>query len=81
MPGPALPRVDIAGVMAVDMAEGPGQPVAILRHGDDMNMVGHQAIAPDLDMRPPCRLGEQIEVEPVIAILEEGITVTRAITP
>ena len=59
--------------VAVDIAERPAQPVRILGHRDDVDMVGHQAIAPDLDMRPPCGVGEQIEIELVIAILEKGL--------
>jgi len=38
-----------------------------------MDVVGHQAIAPDLDMRPPRRLGEQIEVKRIVAVLEEDL--------
>ena len=73
MARPALPCIDVAGIMAMDIAEGSAQPVSIPRHGDDVDMVGHQAIAPDLDMGPAGRFGEQVEIELIIPIFEEGL--------
>ena len=73
MAGPAMTRIDEAGVAAVRVGEGPPQAVLVRRHDDDVDMVGHQAIAPDLRARPVRRLGEQIAIERVVAVLEEGL--------
>jgi hypothetical protein len=65
-------RVDKAGIAPVKIAEGPPQPVRIARHQDDVNMVGHQAIGPDLGLRAPRCIGQQIEIDRIIAVLEKG---------
>ena len=64
--------VDIAGIAPVEVAEGAPQPVLVGGHDDGMDMIGHQAIGPDLGMRPLRRLREEIEVERIIRVLEEG---------
>src|SRR5665213_1459187 len=71
MSGHPHPGVDIAGVVAVDVAARPPQPVLVAGHRDDVEVVGHQAIGPDRHLRPRRRLGYEIEVERIIAILEE----------
>jgi len=38
-----------------------------------VDMVGHQAIAPDLDMRPPAGFGRQVQIELIIPTLEEHL--------
>jgi hypothetical protein len=45
-------------------------------HGNDVDMVGHETIAPDILAHSPCRIGKQIKIERVIAIFEE-----RALPP
>src|SRR3546814_13440759 len=54
------------------IAEGSPQAVLILRHQHDVDMIGHQAIGPDLATRPLRRIGQQTEIEFIIPILEEG---------
>lgn len=71
MPGRAQARVDIASIVAMHEPEGPAQTIHVLRHGDDVNMVGHQAIGPDRDPRLPSGLRQQIEIQRKIAILKK----------
>ena len=71
MPCRPHPRVDISGIAPVRIGEGPAQPVVMTGHNDDMNMVGHQAIAPDLRSRLPRRLAQQIFVKRIVVIIEE----------
>ena len=71
MPGDAQARVDIAGVVAVDVAEGAAQAVFVRRGGDDVNVVGHQTVRPYFHPRLARGLGKEIEVELVVAVFEE----------
>ena len=71
MPGHAHPRIDIAGVVTMNVAKGAPQPIGIGRHHDDMHMVGHQAVRPHFGPRRARGVLEQIEIEFIIAILEE----------
>jgi hypothetical protein len=46
------------------------QPVGIGRHQDQMHMVRHQAPGPDLD--GTAMFGEQVAIERIVAVAEEG---------
>jgi hypothetical protein len=46
---PALPEAEHARVTAVDLADRPCQAIGRLRNRDQVDMIGHQAIRPDLD--------------------------------
>jgi hypothetical protein len=72
----AKARIDIACIVAMDIAEGTRKTVFVTWHGNDVDMVGHETIGPDIHSHSPCRIGEQIKVERVIAIFEE-----RALPP
>src|SRR3546814_5490319 len=72
MAGGAHAGVDIARIAPMQIAEGSPQAVLILRHQHDVDMIGHQAIGPDLATRPLRRIGQQTEIEFIIPILEEG---------
>lgn len=73
MPCPALPRVDIAGVAAMGVGEGAPQTLLVRRHDDDVDVVRHQAIAPDLGSGLVRCRGQEVTVEYVIAVPEEGL--------
>lgn len=55
----------------MEMAEGAPQPVLVGRSGNDVNMIGHQAVGPDLDIGPARGIGQQIEVERIVTLLKE----------
>lgn len=44
-----MARVNEAGVAPMRVGERAAQAVLVRRHNDDVNVVGHQAIGPDLD--------------------------------
>lgn len=71
MTGRTQARVDIASIMAMHEPEGPPQSVHIFRHGDDVDMVGHQAIGPDRHARLPRGLRQQIEIQRIIVIFKK----------
>src|SRR5581483_6314831 len=72
MTGPALPCVDEAGIAPMRVGEGAAQPVLIRQHDDQMDVIRHQAVAPDLRLGLFRRRGEQVAIERVVAVLEEG---------
>lgn len=55
----------------MDGGERPGQPVGVGRHQDKMDMVGHEAPRPHLDIGGAAALGQEIAVERVIGVAEE----------
>ena len=71
MTGRTQARVDIASIMAMHEPEGPPLSVHIFGHGDDVNMVGHQAIGPDRHARLPRSLRQQIDIQRIIAIFKK----------
>jgi len=73
MTGHAQPSVDLSGVVTVGVAECAAQAVVVGRDGDDVHVVGHQAIGPDRDIGAMRRFGKEIEIERIVAIFEEGL--------
>lgn len=72
MPGRAHPRVHIAGIAPMQIPEGAAQPIGVRGRQHDMDVVGHQAIAPHLGLRAQRRVRQQVEIERLVALLEEG---------
>ena len=71
MPRYAQACIDVAGIVAVDIAERAPQTILVRWHRDDVYMIWHQTIGPDLDPRAHGGLRQEIEVEFVVAVLEE----------
>ena len=68
-----MPRIDEAGVAPVRVGEGAPQSVGVGRHDDDVNVIRHQAIGPDLGARLGRGVSQQRSIEDIIALLEEGL--------
>jgi len=71
----------------VDEAEAAPEAILVARHRDDVHVVGHQAVGPDFDAGAFGGIGQQVEIERIIAFLEERPlldhrgTTTRRATP
>jgi len=57
----------------MQVAEGATQAVLVRGHDDGVNMIGHQAPGPDLGACLLRRVGQQIEIELIVASLEESL--------
>ena len=62
MPGPPLARVDGAGIGTMHSRQGAPETVRIQRHEDQMEVIGHQAPSPDLDIRRAALAAEEIAI-------------------
>jgi hypothetical protein len=60
---PARPRVGETGVAAMRLAHGTAEARDAQRDNNQANVVGHQAIGPDLDAVPACLFGEHVAVD------------------
>jgi len=65
------PGVDGSGVAAVRLGKGRPQPILIRSRHDQVDMVGHQTISPNLGVRASRRRGDQAAVKAVILRPEE----------
>ena len=76
MPPPTLAEAHAPRVPPVRFAD--AQPKAILgtRHGNQMNVVRHQAVRPDLDAATPAPLGHQVDASLVVLVAEGGLLPT-----
>jgi hypothetical protein len=72
MPPPALAKVDPSALPLVCLSHGSAQAFCGGRHRDQMDMVGQQTIAPNLDVASGAPLGHQFEVKSVIIVAEES---------
>ncbi len=66
MPAPTLAEVDRTRVTAMDLADRASQSVGRVRNCDKMDMIGHQAVRPDLDLAGGAPLRHQLQVALVI---------------
>ena len=69
--GPAATGVDPPGVSPVRLGEGRAQAVLVGRDHDEVDVIGHQSIAPDRHRR---RLGgrrDRAQIEPAVAVGKE----------
>ena len=69
---PALAEVDHAGVAAVDLAHCQPQRFRRLGHGDEMHVVGHEAIGPDGHPTLFTPLRHELDVGSVVILAEEN---------
>lgn len=53
------------------IAESATKFIFVARQQDYIGRIGHQAIRPDLGLRPLHRIREQIEIQIIVAVLEE----------
>jgi len=72
MPGALQPRMHMSGIAPMDRRQGPPQAVLVGRDQDQVDMVGHQHPRPHLDPGRRRVLGQQLAIEPIVAITEEG---------
>ncbi len=70
---PPLALVDAPGVAAMRLAERRAEAIGMARYQDQVDVVGHQAIGPDLGRRLGAGLGQKPEVGLVVGLPEECI--------
>ena len=73
MTAPSLAKVDHARVTTVHFADRPSQAIGRLRHRDQVDMIGHQAVRPDLDLVSAAPLPHQFQVALVIVVTKERL--------
>ena len=71
MTGALAPRLDDAGIAAMDTRQRAAQSVGIGRHQDEMDVVRHQAPAPDVHTGRPAMLAEQVAVQRIVGVVEK----------
>jgi len=76
MPPPLLAIIDPSRVTPMGLADGSPQAVLGLGNHDQMHVVGHQAVGPDLDLVLAAPLGHQVQVGLVVVIAEKRLLST-----
>jgi len=72
MAGALAPRMDDAGITAVHGGKRPEKAIGIRRHQDEVDVVGHQAPGPHVDIGGAAMLGEEVAVERIVGVEKEG---------
>ena len=71
MAGLARAGVDEAGIEPMSARQREREPDGVARNQDQMDVVGHQAIGPDLDPEFAAGFGEPIAIERVVLVAEK----------
>lgn len=69
----AARRIDPLRVTAMGLAHRPPQPLFSSRHCNQVNVIGHQAVAPDLNALLTAPLGHQFHVSRIVPVVEERL--------
>ena len=75
---PALPEVDHPRVSPMCFTNCPPQNVGRLWNRDQVDMIGHQAVGPEVDLLGPAELSHQIHVALVILVAEARLLPTAS---
>jgi hypothetical protein len=78
VPPPALAEVDRARVAPVRLADGLPQLSFGMRSRDQVDMIQHQAIGPDLDPLRTAKRGRTFEVRGIVLLAEKRLLATIA---
>jgi hypothetical protein len=78
MAGAFAPGMNDASVATMHRCERAPQPVDIGRHQNEMHMIGHQAPGPHRDIGRAAVFRQEIAIERVVGIVEEGARATVA---
>jgi hypothetical protein len=72
VPTPPFAEVDHARISPVDLSDRSPESVRRLGHGDEMDVIGHEAIRQNLDFKGAAPMCKKFEVALVILITEKG---------
>jgi hypothetical protein len=70
---PAFLKINISCIPAMCFPYGFMQAYLRFRHSNEMYMVGHQAVRPDLDPAAGTPLGHQMQIFMIIGFTKEGL--------
>jgi hypothetical protein len=76
MASPPLAKVNHPCVTPMDLADRPSQPIRRLRNSDEMDVVRHQAVRPDLNLMGAAPLPHQFQVALVILVAKKRLLPT-----
>jgi len=68
---PFVAEIDPPRVTSMGLTDRPPQGLLARRNRDQMRMVGHQAVGPDIDPLVSTPLGHELHVSRVISVVEE----------
>ena len=72
MTSPSLPEIDSTGISPMGLSNPLSQRIFGFRNEDQVNVVRHQTICPDLDCILKTPLGHQGNIFPVVIFAEKG---------
>jgi hypothetical protein len=78
VPAPPFAKIDAARVTPMSFADDLAQGVFRGRHGNQMNVVGHEAIASNLNPPLTAPSRHQLQLRLIIVVPEKGLLATIA---
>jgi hypothetical protein len=70
---PFFAEVDPPRITSTSLADGPPQAVFGLGRRNQMDVIGHQAIAPNLDAPFAAPVGHQFDIRRIVSIVEKSL--------
>ena len=73
---PAFADIDAPGLAAMGLTEGAAETVCRFGHSNQMAVLGHKAVAPNLDRAGSTPLGHEFEVSDIVLLAKESLLST-----
>lgn len=68
---PAAPRVDVIGITSMRFSDRSPKTICLRRTENEVNMVWHQTVRPNLDCGLACLFSQQISINVLVTVLKE----------
>jgi len=73
MPPPFLAKIDMSRITTMRLSHCVTEAVGLRRNGNEMNVIGHETIRPNINFTTPAGIGHQGDIFSIIIVAEKGL--------
>ena len=73
MPSPFLAKIDMSRITAMRLSHCVAEAVGLHRNGNEMNVIGHEAIGPNINFAAPAGIAHQGNIFSIIIVAEKSL--------
>jgi len=73
MPPPFLAKIDMSRITTMSLSHCLTEAVGLHRNGNEMNVIGHETIRPNINFTTPAGIGHQGDIFSIIIVAEKGL--------
>ena len=70
---PFLTKIDVPCIATMSLSHRVTEAVGLLGNSNEMDVIGHEAIRPNLNFMSPAGIGDQGDIFPIIVVAEKSL--------